>query len=161
MSEPATAEKLDKETEAEEETKVASPGVNRFGLQAEKNQQWRLDVPHGTNPQQCYEPTFWSHIAMHLRPGDEIRVFPDDMAWELVLHTVEAGNSWANVQKKDFYEYATRGEMERVESRYAVIFAGTTHKWRVLMDGKKLKEGFETEAIARRWAANHSEATKR
>ena len=61
---------------------------------------------------------FWSHIATHLRPADEIRVFPDDMAWELVLHVVDAGQSWANVQTKHFHEYLTRARF--AESGIAV-----------------------------------------
>ena len=167
MSEAATAQKIDEpvdpdaQPELPTDEKVSPPGVNRFGLQAERNQKWRLDVPHNTSPEQCLDEDYWAHIAGHLRPGDEVRVFPDNMAWELVLHVIDAGHAWAHVAKKAFHEYSTREQMESVPSIYEVRYAGTTHKYQVLRKGKLLKEFIETEALARRAAANHEAAVKR
>lgn len=182
MSESATAEKLDESPDAEappdaqpeseapaviEEVetpvalKVSPPGVNRFGLQAERNQVWRMDVPQKCVPEQCLEEEFWQHVASHLRPGDEIVVMADDMAWKLNLHVINAGHNWAQVAKDAFHQYATQADMPAVASIYSVRYAGTTHKWQVLRKGKLLKEGFETEALARRSAANHEAAVQR
>jgi hypothetical protein len=178
MSEAATAEKLD-ESPAEEapdaqteetpeavrevpdELKVSPPGVNRFGLAAEHIQPWLMNVPHKTLPEQCLEQEFWQHISMHLSAGDTIIVRPDDMAWKLELHVINAGHNWAQVAREQFFQFATREEMPKIESIYSVRFAGTTHKWQVLRKGELLKEGIETEALARRAAANHELAARR
>lgn len=175
MSESATAEKLDESPEVEasdaqpendnsnvlDELKVSPPGINRFGLQAEHNQTWRMNVSHKTVPEQCLEQDFWQHVAAHLRPGDEIIVQPDDMSWKLRLHVIDAGHNWAQVDKEHFVSFRTKDDMEPVQSVYAVRFAGTTHKYQVLRKGNMLKEGFATEALARQWAANHQAAVKR
>lgn len=162
MSETATAEKID-EAQADPATpeKATPPGFGRFGLQVEHNQKWRLNVPIEVTPQQCMDEGFWSHIASYLRPGDEIRVFPDSMVWELVLHVVGAGKNYAHVVKKAFYPLAPREQHVPLPSLYKVDFAGTTHKWRVIRDGKVLREGIETEALARRYVANHEAAINR
>ncbi len=168
MSESATAETLVEDPAgspaieaAPEPEKATPPGVNRFGLQAEHNQKWRLNVAIGVTPEQCMEEGFWAHIATHLRPGDEIRVFTDSMSWELVLHVIGAGRAYAHVAKKALYEYATREDQVTLPSIYKIDFAGTTHKWRVIRNDKLLKDGFQTEALARRAAAQHEAAVDR
>jgi hypothetical protein len=107
------------------------------------------------------EEGFWAHIAAHLRPGDEIRVFTDSMSWELVLHVIGSGKAFAHVAKKALYNYATREDQVVLPSIYKVDFAGTTHMWRVIRDGKVLKQGIQTEALARRAAAQHEAAVDR
>ena len=166
MSEPATAEKIEDTADAPEAKipepiKATPPGIGRFGLQVEHNQKWRLNVPMEVTPKQCMDEGFWTHLAAQLRPGDEIRVFPDNMAWELVLHVINAGKAYAHVAKKALYELAPYAEHIKVPSIYKVDFAGTTHRWRVLREGKMLKDNFATEALARRWAANHEAAVNR
>ncbi len=165
MSETAPIEEQ-LEQDAQTETtpvleKATPPSVGRFGLQEEHNQQWRLNVPIKVKPAQCLDEGFWAHIAAHLRAGDEIRVFPDDMTWELVLHVVDAGKAFAQVVQKAFYELAPREPRIAVPSMYRFDFAGTTHKHRVIRDGKVLRDGFATEALARKWAANHEAAVER
>ena len=167
MSQPAAELEPDVQTDeleveiAEEPVKATSPGVNRFGLQAEHNQKWRLNVPIEVTPEQCMEEGFWAHLATHLRPGDEIRVFTDSMSWELVLHVIGAGRAYAHVAKKAFYEYATSDHKTSLPSIYKIDWAGTTHKWRVIRDNKLLKEGLQTEALAWRAAKQHEEAVTR
>ena len=167
MSQPAAELEPDVQTDepeveiAEEPVKATAPGVNRFGLQAEHNQKWRLNVPIEVTPEQCMEEGFWAHLATHLRPGDEIRVFTDSMSWELVLHVIGAGRAYAHVAKKAFYEYATSDHKTSLPSIYKVDWAGTTHKWRVIRDNKLLKEGLQTEALAWRAAKQHEEAVTR
>lgn len=156
-----TAEKIEEELQEEVPAKAVPPSLGRFGLQAENNQKWRLNVPIEVTPEQCLDEGFWAHIAMHLRAGDEVRVFPDNMTWELVLHVVDQGKAFAHVVKKAFYELApTTGQM-RLPSVYKVDFAGTTKKWRFIRDGKVVRDGFATEALARRAAANHEAAVER
>ncbi len=170
MSDAATAEKLDESPaeeapdapqETTETLKISPPGLNRFGLAAEHIQPWLMNVPQKTLPEQCLEEEFWQHVAMHLSPGDTIIVRPDDMAWKMELHVVNAGHNWAQVAREHFSQFATREELPTVKSIYTTRYAGTTHKWQVLRKGELLKEGIETEALARRAAANHELAARR
>lgn len=160
---PKTAEKIEETQEVAEERASAAPiTASRFGLEPEYNTIWRINVPMEVTPEQTLEQGFWCHIAMHIRPGDTIRVLPDNMQWEQVLHVAAKGNQWAHVVQKELYDLRV-GKMDRtvVPSRYKIEFAGSHHKWRVLRDGKMLKDGFETDSLANRWAANHEQASHR
>ena len=144
------------------EVEKATPvPVSRFGLQVEHNHVWRVNVPHTTTPEQVMDEGFWCHVSMHLSPGDEIHVFPDNMKWELVLHCIGAGNQYAHVMKKELYEYQPREDAIKIPSKYTVDFQGTTHKWRAIGEGKVLKSGFATEGLARRYVQNHEAAVNR
>lgn len=173
MAKSATAKKADKPAKAPEtaadpvalevvEPEKATPvSVARFGLQVEHNHVWRVNVPYTVTPEQVMDEGFWCHVSMHLNPGDEIHVFPDNMKWELVLHVVGSGNQYAHVMKKELYEYAPREDALKIPSKYTVDFQGTTHKWRAIREGKVLKSGFETEGLARRYVQNHEAAVNR
>lgn len=158
MAKDSTAQKIE---EPEIEHKVSGITVARFGLQEEHNRIWRVNTPMGVTPKDTLNEHFWEHVSMHLRPGDEIRVMPDNMAWEQVLHVVNAGKLYAHVIQKELYELKPTDEALHLPSVYKVEFAGTTHKWRVIRSGRPLKDGFETEALARRYAANHEAAVQR
>ena len=147
--------------EIPDELRVSPPNQNRFSLAAEHIQPWLVNVAQQTLPAQCLEQEFWMHISEVMRPGDNIIVRPDDMAWKLVLHVINAGHNWAHVAKKQFFQFSTREQMPKVVSIYSFRYAGTTHKWQVLRKGELLKEFIETEALARRVAANHEQAVKR
>lgn len=176
MSEAAIAQQIDENADAQssevtdqepkveptpEPEKAIPPSIGRFGLQVERVQKWRLDVPITVSPEQCMDEGFWTHLAAHLRPGDEVRVLPDDMRWELVLHVVNAGKDFVQVVKKAFYELVPKQQRIALPPKYTFDYAGTTHKHRVLREGKMLKDGFATEALAHRWAANHEAAVNR
>ena len=165
MSEPATAEKLDKTPEVVEQppepAKATRPNIGQFEEAQQSNRKWRLNVSIDVKPEQCMDQGFWAHIAALLRPGDEIRVFPDDMAWELVLHVIDAGKSFAHVARKTLYQYATRGDHGPLPSLYKVDWAGTRRKYRVTRGGEDLKDGFATEGLAQQWAKNHEAAINR
>lgn len=132
-----------------------------MGLEVEKSNRWRVDAPMGTTPEDCMDESFWQHVAMKLRVGDEIVVMPDNMAWKLILHVVGAGRLYAHVAKQELYELAPLEQAIKLPSIYEVKFQGTHHKWAVIRSGEPLKDGFETEGLARRYAQNHEAAVQR
>lgn len=156
MAKPA--EKLE---EPQIEEKAVAITVARFGLEAEYNNVWRVNVPIEVTATQTLDQDYWCHLAMHLRPGDTIRVMPDNMKWEQQLHVANVGKTWAHVIQKELYDLSVLHDPEILPSIYKIEFAGSHHKWRVLRRGKMLKDGFETDALANRWAANHEAATNR
>ncbi len=162
MSEPATAEKLPEQDAEQPEVVTAKPITEgRMGLEVEMSNRWRVNVPMGTTPEDCMKETYWQHVAIRLRPGDEIVCLPDNMAWKLVLHVVGAGRLYAHVVQEELYELAPLEAAIKLPSIYEVKFTGTHHKWAVIRESKPLKDGFETEGLARRYAQNHESAVKR
>lgn len=160
MSEPATAEVL-AETVEETPDSAKPVTVSRWGLLAEHANTFRVNCKIETTPEQCLDPSYWEHISQYLNRGDEIHVMPDDMAWELVLHVQDKGHNWTHVIKKSFFELAASVGLEQIPSDYKIDWAGSTKKFRVLRKGDELKSGFATEALARRYAANHQDAVRR
>lgn len=166
MSEAAAA-KIDPEdtqdTEEAPEFEKAIPITQaRFGLADESSNRWRVDVPMGVTPEQLLkDESYWRHVSQFLRPGDEITCMPDNMAWKLVLHVCGAGRLWAHVSQQALYSLEALGSKVPLPSIYDVKFQGSHHKWSVLREGKPLKDGFETETLARRYAQNHEAAVQR
>ena len=162
MSDQAIAEQpIDEPDAAEVVTKMLPIPVSRFGLQVEHNNDHRVNVPQGTLPEQLFKEDVWAHIAIRLKPGDQIHVMPDDMAWELLLHVQGVGKTYAHVIQKAFYKLAATERGQNLPSIYKIEFAGTTYKWRVIRGDKLIRDGFESEALARRYAANHEAAVDR
>jgi hypothetical protein len=162
MSETATAEKLPDQVEEQPEGSTAKPiNEGRIGLEVEKSNRWRADVPMGVTPEDCLDESFWRHVAIRFRPGDEIVCMPDNMAWKLVLHVVGAGRLYAHVVKESLFEMAPLEQAIVLPSIYEIKFLGSHHKWGVIRESKPLKDGFETEALARRYAQNHEAAVLR
>ena len=133
----------------------------RFALAESKMNRWLVSVESKITVEQILDGSFWANVAKSLRPGDEIIVRPDDMAWELVLHVSGQEPLFAHVIKKSYCDLAPSTPAVLVPSRYKIEHAGSHHKWRVLRDGAPLKDGFETESLARRYAANHQAAVER
>lgn len=163
MTETATAEEI-KAPEVEKEAETTRPpGIaqNRFGPIGEFANVWRVNAPMNVKPEDTLNEQFWEHISMLLKPGDEIHVMPDNMAWEQVLHVVNAGKLYAHVIQKELYHLKPTTEGQHLPSIYKVEFVGSHHKWRVVRAGSPLKDGFESESLARRYAANHEAAVTR
>ena len=162
MSEAATAEQLPEQDAEQPEGSTAKPIMEgRLGLEVEKSNRWRVDLPMGVTPKDCLDESFWRHVATKFRPGDEIVCLPDNMAWKLVLHVVGAGRLYAHVVQEELYELAPLEATIKLPSIYEVKFQGTHHKWAVIRGDKPLKDGFETEGLARRYAQNHEAAVQR
>lgn len=155
----------DEKTEVVEKVEVVEKmrpiPANRMGLEVEHNNTWRVNVPHGTRAEQLFEESVWAHLAIMLKPGDQINVRPDDMAWELILHVQGVGKTYVHVIQKAFYKLAATERGEKLPSIYKIEFGGTTYKWRVIRGDKLIRDGFESEALARRYAANHEAAVDR
>jgi len=141
--------------------KAKAVNVARMSLAEQARNIWLVNVDMETTPEHCLDGSFWEHVAKLLQPGDEIRVLPDDMSWELVLHVAGQEPLFAHVVEKARYSLVPATAPVIVPSRYKVQFAGAHHKWRVLRDDKPLKDGFATADLARRYAANHQAAVAR
>jgi len=135
--------------------------MSRFHLSADKLNHWYVEAEMGVTVEQILDEAFWAHISMHLRAGDRITVMPDNMAWRLELHVAGAGSQYAHVVKMEMYDLTPAHPPIKLPSIYKVEYVGSHHKWRFLRDGVMLKDGFETESLAKRAAKNHEMAVNR
>jgi len=159
---PDTDEREEAASAEQPELKKAQPlTMPRFGLAEETRNVWRCSVPDDTHPDQTLEEGFWANVANMLQPGDTVQVLSDSYRWRLDLFVVACGNTWAQVAKLAFYDLKPARPHEAISSKYKIQFAGAHHKWRVLREGEPLKDGFASEALARKWAANHEAAVAR
>lgn len=171
MAKQQAAKKEDPATEPEAVERAEAPVVevvrptpiiqSRIGLEVESNTVYRVNVPNNVTADDCLDEGYWAHVGLMFNPGDTLRVLPDNMKWELVLHVHNAGREFAQVIQKQYYEYSDERRVPASAARYEVDYAGTTHKWRFKRDGKVLRDGFATETLARRAAANHQMAVDR
>jgi hypothetical protein len=120
-----------------------------------------MTVKQGTTPEQCMDESFWCHVTTRLIAGDTLIVRPDDSAWELILNVVDCGPNYAHVHKKSFCELVPAVPRAKLPSIYSVEHAGPIHKWRFLREGKMMRDGFATEALAQRAAQQHEMAVNR
>ena len=141
----------------------AKPLVNgRMELADQVRTLYCVTVEMGTTVEQIMHEDYWANVGIGLRPGDILEVMPDNMAWELGLRVVGAGNLWAHVVKRYYHKLDTGMKRVKIPSLYSVEFGCTHYKWRVLREGQgELMSGFETEGKARRWAAEHEKALSR
>ena len=135
--------------------------MHRLALEAEVNTPYRVTVKQGVTPEQCMDEAFWCHLGTRFIPGDTLNVRPDDSAWQLTLNVVNCGPQFAQVHKIAFCELAPATPREPMPSIYKVDFAGPIHKWRFLREGKMMRDGFATEALAQRAASQHQQAVNR
>ena len=133
----------------------------RMGLEVEPNTTHRINVPQGVTPAQCMDETFYAHVSGRMAIGDTLVVRPDTMEWELILHVADCGREFAHVIKKSFHDLSADRVAHASPSRYSVDFAGSTYKHRALLDGKVLKDGFATKALAIKACENHQMAVDR
>lgn len=133
----------------------------RFGLAEQVRNIWHATVPVEVTPEQVMDEAYWCNVSMHFKPGDEIIVFPDNMAWRRVLHVIGAGKLWAHVATMSHHDFSKIEAPVKLPSIYKIEYAGTHHQWRVLRKGKELRDGFQTEALANRWAGNHEMSVNR
>ncbi len=134
---------------------------SRFQLADEVRTVWRVTCEQGTTPEQCLHEGFWANLSRLLKPGDEIQILPDNQTWRMDVHVVGSGHNFAHVVKLSFFDLKPITPFVKLPSIYKVEFAGAHYKWRFLREGKMMQDGFDTEALARRAAANHEAAVQR
>lgn len=135
--------------------------MSRMGLEVEHNTTHRINVPQSVTPDQCMDETFYAHVSGRMAIGDTLIIRPDTMEWELVLHVADCGREYAHVIKKQFFALDADRVVRAAANRYTVDFAGSTYKHRALLDGKVLKDGFATKALAMKACENHQMAVDR
>jgi len=157
------AENMDPVTEDPQEKKAVKPvNMGRFREAQYSRNIFTVTVEPGVTVEDVCEQGFWQHIGAMLKAGDRIEVMDDMMSYYAELIVIAADRLWAQVGVIREIDLTTfqGGEIPIPEQHYEVNFAGLTVKWRELYKGNVMKDGFETEGLARRWCSNHAAAQK-
>lgn len=118
---------------------------------------WRITTPIGTSPEELLKPTFWSHVALKLRPGDLIEAVAEDLAWFATLYVRSARRLDAAVSVIQFAKMDAP-DVSSVAAEYRVEFRGVKAKWSILRGKEILRDGFATEAEAKVHLESHLKA---
>ena len=164
MGDPAQQiEEQAPEATAEEARKTPPLAPARFRQAEYARNVFEVNCPSGTTLEDLIEQNYWQHVAHMLKQKDRIEVTDDTLTFYIELMVLAADRLWAHVavvHEVDLLPF--HGQDIPIDERhYKVEFAGAHHKYRVLYKGEMIKEGFATEALARRWASNHATALKR
>lgn len=131
----------------------------RFGLAEHKRNVWHAVVPEGTDYEAVFEPAYWAHVAVKMRPGDEIIVINDEMTYRAELVVRNAARMWAQVAEVSRVDLATEAAPDALSDyKVEVKWAGPHDKFRVerIRNGKRetLASGMDKDA-AEKWKAEH------
>lgn len=124
------------------------------------------------------KPEFWSHIAGSLKPGDLIRIQPEQNDFYAIVIVMAAQRGFAKVKIIDFVDLTkptaiVSGSDSAVLTdaddtpppgeEYIVAWKGPQHKHVVIRksDNVRLKEGFSEKAAAEQWLRDHLAAMDR
>jgi hypothetical protein len=140
----------------EEKTVTAEPAVSkrkvhpsRFKLAELVVNTHCIVVEGGTPIEAMSEPSYWSHVARMLRPGDEIKVRCDDGAYAATLYVKDVG-SQAAVVIPVWHADLNKVEALPAVDEYKVEWAGPHHKHRIIRksDGVVMQSGFDNKDAA-------------
>lgn len=109
-----------------------------------------------TTPEDLLDPSYWSHVASHLRPWSEVKVVADDGAWWAHYIVLEAGRTWARVHmllKASLTSSDVSASQAAVMAPYDVVFRGEHSRWSVVRksDREVIHEGEGTQGGAIDW----------
>ena len=139
-----------------EQNTVAEPAVSkrkihpsRFKLAELVVNTHCIVVEGGTPFEAMSEPSYWSHVARQLRPGDEIKVRCDDGAFAATLYVKDVG-SQAAVVIPVWYADLNKVHALPAADEYKVEWAGPHHKHRIIRkkDDVVMQSGFDNKDAA-------------
>ena len=163
MAEAAESLPQDEAVQEPKQPKTPPIALSRVKQAEYDRNLWCVTVPIGTTPEQFLDQTYWQHVASLFKPRDRLEIMDDKMSFYCQAIVLAQDKLWCHLAPIAFVDLMKfHGQDIPIEEKdYSVDFAGSVHKHRVLYKGEVLKEGFETEGLARRWAANHTAARKR
>ena len=118
---------------------------------------WVATAHLNTEPGDLEVPTYWAHVANHLKPWDRIEVRTDDMSWYAECVVLDACKTEAAVKVLGAW-ILTPVDIERLRQDSDLIAYKVTHRgpyemWSVVrkVDNQVVHSGSATEAGAFTW----------
>ena len=113
---------------------------------------WSCTVASGTVPEDLLKPEYWSHIAVKMRPRDQVEAWSDDGTWYAEYVVRACDRSWAMLAPKMKLNFNS-AEIPVEDSPYAVSHRGAHDQWSVTRksDGAVLFKEGRTREEADAW----------
>jgi len=147
---PKTAEKTDSEPAKERKIEQIIPGRVREAQYARTH--WNCIVPAGTLPEDLLKPEFWAHVAVKMKPQDQVEAWSDDGTWYAEYVVRAADRNWALLAPKTKVVF-TAADIPRPDEPYSVTYRGNLDQWSVVRksDGSVLFKDGRTQDEATAW----------
>lgn len=132
----------------------------RVGLADAKRHDWVVDAEYGVTLEEVLQPSYWSHVAPRMVPGDHIEVRAEDFSWVAYLIVHFAERTYANVVVDRVVTIDKAQDLPAVSIKHKVEWNGPHHKFAVIRisDSQMLQSGFTTRGLADEWMRNHEKA---
>lgn len=132
----------------------------QLNLETHYTQRYAIFVPSHVTIDDVLAPGWWAHVAMKLRPGDEVKVIPEDMSWRAVVFVRAVSRVEAIVQTIEFTELGTAVSTVAPDAPYYVKYGSPSVMFRVHRrdNNEVVKDHFQTKEQAEQWIKNHMRA---
>lgn len=159
-----------KEGTAGEPAAAAKPRViptlylERVSLAEQMRREWFVFIPHGTEPEDLEEASYWANLSHLLKKHDRIECVWEDGKGEVTLRVLGSGQGWVKVtpiHAKQYPKYSAEA-LNTILPGHRVKYTNDFQKWIVLReaDQRVLKEQCDTEEQAYRWLAEYAKSVK-
>lgn len=122
---------------------------------------WESFIPSGIDADALLKPNFWSLYAARFKPFDEIRARTEDGTWLSRFIVLEAGRTWARVQRLEHHTLGTQDvaltraagqAVEDARKQFTVRNRGQAG-WSVVRNSDKqvMHEGEQSKLAADKW----------
>lgn len=113
-------------------------------------------VPPGTALEDVTNPGFWANHAYRLKPGAIIEVLAEDNSLDCELRVLETGPTFATVRVlRNYTEKASKPVARDLPDDVTISYGSKADKWRVVHQGKVVKDGIATEEAAQKAAEEY------
>lgn len=136
--------------------------ATRFRPGEEQFNHWRIAFADGTTAAMIETEQYWSHVAMHVKPGHTFDGMTDDRSVYMRGIVVATGRQYANVKVIEVVDLAAV-PMKIDKPLFESEFTAGPSAWRVrrLSDGAIMIDARQTKEHADTWIKSHLEAVKR
>ncbi len=123
--------------------------------------EWRVDIPAGTEPEALLVPAYWKHITHRFKKGDDIVAVCVDRTWRARYEIRDTGPQYMvlAIVRHDVDGICRYGGSDEApqEGSLQVSWIAPGAKWgiRRSSDNEIIKSKFETRESAEAWLAGH------
>lgn len=116
---------------------------------------WRITITNDTSSEDVVKPVFWGHIAKMLRSGDIVEVVSEDQTRFMELMVLWSRRTEACVAVLRDQVLKRAAKVEEIVGDYQIVFRGQRAKYGVMRGKDVVKDGFETEDLAKEFLSVH------
>ena len=120
-----------------------------------KRREWRVSVPYDTTVEEMLTPEYWGHVSTRMQSGDTIEAIAEDNSFYAKFLVRGARKLEASVSLIHFVTLEAPVVDQAFIDGYEVKFRGTRSKWSILRGKDVIKDGFDTENVAKAYLQDY------